>query len=195
MSSVHGPTDAETRGIFALAPGVSIVSARSDGSPVTFNTGQHTLSGTSMSTPMAATYASVIQQMVQDGWFTDDDGFVPSGAMLRALLAMSAESMEGGVQGSENVGPAPDPLQGWGRPNLSNLLGDNVWVHDAYRMDESNRTTLIQQWLDSNGSRPLEQVIGAPWVGNVAHVPFLTHGVVASWNVTLLSDSNVVVFL
>ena len=39
----------------------------------------------------------VIQQMVQDGWFTDDGGFVPSGAMLRALLAMSAESMEGGA--------------------------------------------------------------------------------------------------
>ena len=70
MSSVHGPTDAETRGIFALAPGVSIVSARSDGSPDTYNSGQHTLSGTSMSTPMAAAYASVIQQMVQEGWLT-----------------------------------------------------------------------------------------------------------------------------
>ena len=53
MSSVHGPTEADTRGIFALAPGVSIVSARSDGDSESYNAGQHTLSGTSMSTPMA----------------------------------------------------------------------------------------------------------------------------------------------
>ena len=116
VSSVHGETDAETRGIFALAPGVSIVSARSDGSPDTFNAGQYTSSGTSMSTPMAAAYASVLQQMVQEGWWTGHNeslsehnlgnrspwfepnaqqtvllgnGFVPSAPMTKALMSLS----------------------------------------------------------------------------------------------------------
>ena len=48
ISSVHGPTEAGTRGIFALAPGVSITSARSDGQANTWNSGHHTLSGTSI---------------------------------------------------------------------------------------------------------------------------------------------------
>ena len=194
-ASSHGPTEEGLRGNFIVAPAIGISSAAADGNLSSYNDDMRSSTGTSMSTPLGASITAVIQQMVQDGWFTDDGGFVPSGAMLRALLAMSAESMEGGVQGSETVGPAPDPLQGWGRPNLSNLLGDNVWIHDAYRMDESNRTMLIQQWLDSNGSRPLEQVIGATWDGTGAQGPFLKQGDVASWNLTLESDSNVDVFL
>ncbi|MBT3653285.1 MAG: S8 family serine peptidase, partial [Euryarchaeota archaeon] len=65
ISSVHGPTEAGTRGIFALAPGVSITSARSDGQANTWNSGHHTLSGTSMSTPTAAGFASILEQMVR----------------------------------------------------------------------------------------------------------------------------------
>ena len=141
MSSVHGPTDAETRGIFALAPGVSIVSARSDGSPETYNTGQHTLSGTSMSTPMAATYAGVIQQMVQEGWLTGHnetlaghslaerapwfgtdipqhnillgDGFTPSAPMMKALLSLSATPLAEAHRNGGDGGPsAPNVYDG-----------------------------------------------------------------------------------
>ena len=194
-ASSHGPTEEGLRGNFIVAPAMGISSAAADGNLSSYNDDMRSSTGTSMSTPLGASITAVIQQMVQDGWFTDDGGFVPSGAMLRALLAMSAESMEGGQQGSETVGPAPDPLQGWGRPNLSNLLGDNLWVHDAYRMEESNRTTLIQQWLDSNGSRPLEQVIGAVWDGTGAQGPFLKQGDVAIWNLTLEEGSDVDVFL
>ncbi len=194
-ASSHGPTEEGLRGNFIVAPAIGISSAAADGNLSSYNDDMRSSTGTSMSTPLGASITAVIQQMVQDGWFGDDGGFVPSGAMLRALLAMSAESMEGGEQGSETVGPAPDPLQGWGRPNLSNLLGDNVWIHDAYRMDESNRTALIQQWLDSNGSRPLEQVIGAVWNGTGAQGPFLKQGDVARWNLTLEEGANVDVFL
>ncbi len=151
MSSVHGPTDAETRGIFALAPGVSIVSARSDGSPDTYNSGQHTLSGTSMSTPMAAAYASVIQQMVQEGWLTGHnetlaehsladrapwfetdisqnnillgDGFTPSAPMMRALLSLSATSLsEAHRNGGDGGAGAPNVYDGWGILNLSEII-------------------------------------------------------------------------
>lgn len=156
MSSVHGPTDAETRGIFALAPGVSIVSARSDGSPDTYNTGQHTLSGTSMSTPMAATFASVLQQMVQEGWLTGHnetltehalgqrapwfesetsqnsvllgDGFTPSAPMMRALLSLSSTPLnEANRNGGEGGSTAPNTYDGWGLLNLSEIINfDNL---------------------------------------------------------------------
>ena len=151
MSSVHGPTNAETRGIFALAPGVSIVSARSDGSPDTYNSGQHTLSGTSMSTPMAATYASVIQQMVQEGWLTGHnetltehsladrapwfetetsqnnillgDGFTPSAPMMKALLALSSTPLGDAHRNGGNGGSnIPNAYDGWGVLNLSEII-------------------------------------------------------------------------
>ena len=151
LSSVHGPTDASTRGIFALAPGVSVVSARSDGSPDTYNAGQHTLSGTSMSTPMAAAYASVIQQMVQEGWltghnetltehalaerapwFADEiprhdvllgEGFTPSAPMMKALLSLSSTPLSDAYRNGGNGGSnAPNAYDGWGVLNLSELV-------------------------------------------------------------------------
>ena len=150
-SSVHGPTDAGTRGIFALAPGVSIVSARSDGSPDTYNSGQHTLSGTSMSTPMAATYATVIQQMVQEGWITGHnetltehsladrapwfetdisqhsillgEGFTPSAPMMKALLSLSSTSLSEAHRNGGNGGSsAPNVYDGWGVLNMSEIV-------------------------------------------------------------------------
>ena len=151
MSSVHGPTDAETRGIFALAPGVSIVSARSDGVPDTYNAGQHTLSGTSMSTPMAATFASILQQMVQEGWLTAHnetltehaleqrapwfasetpqnsvllgEGFTPSAPLMRALLSLSSTPLnEVNRNGGEGGSTAPNDYDGWGLLNLSEIV-------------------------------------------------------------------------
>ena len=151
MSSVHGPTDADTRGIFALAPGVSIVSARSDGTPDSYNAGQHTLSGTSMSTPMAASYASIVQQMVQDGWLTGHnetlsstnledmtpwfesdgiqqdillgEGFTPSAPMMKALLSLSTTPLDVSFRnGGDGGSTAPNSYDGWGVFNLEELL-------------------------------------------------------------------------
>ena len=151
ISSVHGPTDAGTRGIFALAPGVSIVSARSDGSPDTYNSGQHTLSGTSMSTPMAASYASVIQQMIQEGWITGHnetltqhsladrapwfdadisqhsillgEGFTPSAPLMKALLSLSSTTLSETHRNGGNGGSsAPNAYDGWGILNMSEII-------------------------------------------------------------------------
>lgn len=170
MSSVHGPTEADTRGIFALAPGVSIVSARSDGVSDSYNAGQHTLSGTSMSTPMAATYASVVQQMVQEGWLTGHnetlteynladrapwfetdpaqgtvllgDGFVPSAPMMKSLLSLSTTPLSTTYQnGGEGGAGEPNNYDGWGVLNLSELVD----------FDELHS-------LDSQGERPVSNV-------------------------------------
>ncbi|MBN16778.1 MAG: hypothetical protein CMB37_01280 [Euryarchaeota archaeon] len=180
-ASSHGPTEEGLRGNFIVAPATGIISATADGNVTSFNDDMRASTGTSMSTPLGASITAVIQQMVQDGWFSED-GFVPSGAMLRALLAMSAESMEGGQQGSESVGPAPDALQGWGRPNLANLIDfdsnttKGIAIIDSFMMDEQERMELVNSWLSSNGNRPLEQVVNSHWNGTNASGPFLKNG-------------------
>ena len=151
-SSVHGPTEAGTRGVFALAPGVSITSARSDGQNNTWNSGHHTLSGTSMSTPTAAGFASIIEQMVRDGWFTGHnesleivdsrslqpwfsntpsfqhdlllgEGFTPSAPLLKSLLALSTTPLsEEFRKWGMGGGTSPNSYDGWGRLNLSEVI-------------------------------------------------------------------------
>ena len=151
-SSVHGPTEAGTRGVFALAPGVSITSARSDGQNNTWNSGHHTLSGTSMSTPTAAGFASILEQMVREGWFTGHnesigivdsrslqpwfsstpsfqhdlllgEGFTPSAPLLKSLLALSTTPLsEDFRNGGVGGSPSPNAYDGWGRLNLSEVI-------------------------------------------------------------------------
>ena len=119
-SNAHGPLQADTTGIFALATGTSILSAKADGIDNSYNDDLRSSSGTSMATPMAASTAAIIQQMVEQGWIrgslenTNDisidqlrpqwvnsslnpsanlmlgDGFTPSGPMLRALMAIAS---------------------------------------------------------------------------------------------------------
>ena len=191
-SSSQGPTEEGLRGNFIAAPAVGIVSASADGNLSSFNDDMRSSTGTSMSTPLGASITAVIQQMVQDGWFTEE-GFVPSGPQLRALLALSAESLP------EDV--APDAQQGWGRPNLANLIdyGDNsstnIWIHDSYMMNETIRMNLINEWLAANGSRPLEQVIESKWNGSDAQGPFLKQGEKVFWDLTPVPGEDLEVVL
>ena len=109
--------------------------------------------------------------------------------------------MEGGQQGAETVGPAPDPLQGWGRPNLANLIdfnansSQNIWISDSYKMDEEQRMMLVESWLSSNGSRPLEQVLGTHWNGTNASGPFLKNGESVGFELDRAMGEDLDVFL
>ena len=164
-SSVHGPTEAGTRGVFALAPGVSITSARSDGQANTWNSGHHTLSGTSMSTPTAAGFASIMEQMVRDGWFTGHneslqnvdsrslqpwfsntpsfqhdlllgEGFTPSAPLLKSLLALSTTPLsEEFRNGGMGGGLSPNSYDGWGRLNLSEVINIEEIQNDLMQED------------------------------------------------------------
>ncbi|MDE0707704.1 MAG: S8 family serine peptidase, partial [Candidatus Poseidoniales archaeon] len=191
-SSSQGPSEEGLRGNFIVAPAVGIMSASADGNLSSFNDDMRSSTGTSMSTPLGASITAVIQQMVQDGWFTEE-GFVPSGPQLRALLALSAESLPADT--------APDAQQGWGRPNLANLIdystnsSANIWIHDSYMMNETTRMLLVDEWLSANGSRPLEQVISSKWNGTGAQGPFLAQGENMSWNFSLIDGEDLEVFL
>ena len=151
-SSSIGPTEADTNGIFALAVGTSIQSAKADNLPTSYNGDLRTSTGTSMATPMAAGVAALIQQMVEEGWVSgqesrantsmdlmapgwlDDEsyanstlsvgpGFTPSGPMLRALLALSTTPLP---DEQRDGGSGDNSLQnvhdGWGQLNLSALI-------------------------------------------------------------------------
>ena len=191
-SSSQGPTEEGLRGNFIATPAVGIISASADGNLSSFNDDMRSSTGTSMSTPLGASITAVIQQMVQDGWFTEE-GFVPSGPQLRALLAMSADSLPSGV--------APDAQQGWGRPNLANLIdydentSANIWVHDSYMMNETGRMALVDEWLSANGSRPLEQVVASQWNGSAAQGPFLKQGQGFGWELDRVEGSDLEVIL
>ena len=150
-ASSIGPTEAGTNGIFALAVGTSIQSAKADGVADSYNSGLRTSTGTSMATPGAAGVAAIIQQMVEQGWLSGNEvrtntsmaaiapnwseedygnaslllaeGFTPSGPMLRALLALSTTHLP---EEERNGGQGSNDLQnvhdGWGQLNLSALI-------------------------------------------------------------------------
>lgn len=151
-SSSIGPTASGTNGIFALAPGSSIQSARADGIDDSYNDGLRSSSGTSMATPAAASSAAIIQQMVEQGWISGGenrtwqsvnnlrpdwvgsgknatnnlslaDGFSPSGSLIRALLSLATTPLPQEKRNGENGGyELQNHYDGWGQLNLSELI-------------------------------------------------------------------------
>lgn len=144
QSSSTGPTDSGTRGIFVVAPGVSIQSANADGLFDSYNNDLRASSGTSMSTPMAASFAGILQQLVEDGWIAGSneatsptnlsdikpqwstlpstnlllsEGFTPSGALLKSLMVLSTSAIV-----NENEYFLPNENAGWGILDLSQLI-------------------------------------------------------------------------
>ena len=148
--SSYGPTEEGLRGNFIVTPAVGIVSAAADGNLSSFNNDMRSSTGTSSSTALGAGITAIIQQMVQEGYFIQNGNYTPSGSQLRVLLALSAQSLEGGQQGGEYVGAAPNTMQGWGRPNLDNIAQEDVWIHDSYQMNETQRLEMVVDWLDNN---------------------------------------------
>ncbi len=152
-----GPTEAGTDGIGLLAPGVGIMSAKADGLATSMNGDLRPSSGTSMATPMLASAAAVVQQMVEVGWpyrhrpsgraaggRPCDAGVVRCvprrwGAAWRGLdpvrlPAPSAARCERGAverlrgrRGSGHSGLS-NPQDGWGQPQLDRLLNPRPLV-------------------------------------------------------------------
>ena len=98
------------------APGVTIISADGDGA------GTRSMSGTSMSCPIVAGAGALVRQYLTEGWYPTGakiaaNAFTPSGALIKALLAISGDSTT-----SYNTSFYPDSLFGYGRVNLDTAL-------------------------------------------------------------------------
>lgn len=158
QSNSHGPDINGRRGTLVAAPGIEIVSANADGSKLSMNNESREMTGTSMATPMAASFTALLQQLIEEEY-----GYTPSAPLLKAMLAASAE-------GIENM--APNPIEGYGRPALDSFV-NGFYTIDSYSVE--NWSGLIQ----SRGSN-LSQLISNPWDGSEASGPFLEEG--DSWS-------------
>lgn len=191
-SSSVGPTNLGTRGIFLVAPGKYIISAKSDGMNNSWNNDTISLSGTSMSTPAAASGAAIIQQMVEEGLFVtnkntnESTGFTPSGPLMKALLSLATTSIS-----DTNT---PNPVQGWGVMNISEIISpnffeednstiNNVWIWDSYQYD-GDWSSFTDSRI-SGGVSPIDSLTQNPWDGSGARGPFLSTGEEIRWNFTL----------
>jgi len=165
-SSSIGPTEAETFGIFAVAPGVSINSAKADGIDDSLNDDLRVSSGTSMATPIAASFAGVLQQMVEQGWIMGSNepinlvnisdispswasnegediglghGFTPSGSLIRSLLALATIDV-----GDENNYFTRNNQTGWGALSLPELVD---FEDLESRLGQDNLTPSQNIWI------------------------------------------------
>lgn len=155
-ASSIGPSEAGTNGIFALAVGTSVQSARADGIDDSYNGALRSSSGTSMATPAAASLAALLQQMVEQGWISGNEnrslvpvngmrqewvdgaknstnnlslaeGYSPSGALLRALMSLAVTPLPEDVRNGGNGGnELQNTYDGWGQLNLSSLVDFNT---------------------------------------------------------------------
>ncbi|MBL0926141.1 MAG: S8 family serine peptidase [Phycisphaerales bacterium] len=111
-----GPTVDGRRKPEVFAPGCSIESAAVGTGCLTFQ-----LSGTSMATPGVAGAATLVRQYFTDGYYpsgvrTPAAGFVPTSALVKAVMVTSAADM------TSAAGPAPNFQEGFGRVTVWNTL-------------------------------------------------------------------------
>ncbi|MDP2807955.1 MAG: S8 family serine peptidase, partial [bacterium] len=107
-----------------MASGTAVLSANGG-----VDAGTLSMQGTSMSCPIVAGTTALIRQYFTEGWYPTGlkvaaDGFIPSGALMKATLAISCDTTTAS-HGSFTL----DSLYGWGRPNLDTALffsGDQV---------------------------------------------------------------------
>jgi hypothetical protein len=83
--------------------------------------------GTSYSAPVHAGLAAIVRQYFMEGWYPAGeprpaDAFVPSGALLKAMLAAGSRRMMGNYSDMMNESIYPNNAQGWGRVVLDDAI-------------------------------------------------------------------------
>jgi hypothetical protein len=138
--SSRGPTSDRRLKPDLLAPGYYVYSAKGRSASVSSSSSSAThcdiqgMSGTSMAAPTMAGYAARIRQYYREGYYPSgqtkvSDGFVPSGALIKATLIHSGQPMS--FISKENweekqllslKSHYPSVIQGYGRVQLSSVL-------------------------------------------------------------------------
>jgi hypothetical protein len=142
--SAVGPTDDFRLKPEIMAPGFFTVSAKGAYNSTEPFCGYQILDGTSMAAPTAAGYALMVRQYFTQGYYPSgmanpEDGFTPSGALLKAILIHSGRRLKlrntGGVTSTDNgkfdlmtdsfvniTTSYPSTKQGYGRVQLDHVL-------------------------------------------------------------------------
>jgi len=113
--SSRGPTQDGRLKPTILTPGQTVTSVNGGG-----DTGYWTMDGTSMAAPSAAASAVMARQYFVEGWYPTGaanpaDSLMPSAALLKAVLIISADRSMSGYT-------VPDNNVGWGRVDLDSAL-------------------------------------------------------------------------
>ena len=129
--SSRGPTKDARQKPEILAPGFYVYSARGYYNSSAYFCATHGLSGTSMAAPTAAGMAVKVRQYFKAGYYPSGfanaaDSFVPSGALIKAILVHSAQEMSHMVYSATNATTLnkgyPSKEQGYGRIQLNKVL-------------------------------------------------------------------------
>lgn len=119
------------------APGLGVISARSDGLLGSGNSDTMAMSGTSVAAAVTSGAAALIRQYFTDGFFPTGSPVAtnklhPSAALLKAVLVNSAEAL----LSDDPDDSCPSKRGGWGRPKLINTLFFNGDSHSLEVVDE-----------------------------------------------------------
>lgn len=121
----QGPTSDGRLKPDCLGPGWSVTSAASGTS-----CGLRKYRGTSMATPIVAGAAVAIREYFMRGFYprgyaSSSDAFIPSGALLKAMLVHSGQDISYSLSNNgatTPIGPAPSNTVGYGRVELGKVL-------------------------------------------------------------------------
>jgi subtilisin family serine protease len=157
------------------APGENIISAQSDYNLNTNNSGEVSMSGTSMATPTTAGGVALIRQYFTEGWYptgakNPTDSIIPTAALMKATLMAGATEITGTGSDYNVEGKFPNNSQGWGRVFLDGSLyfsgdasklvifeektGITTGTTKSYGINVSSTTQplkIILVWTDYNG--------------------------------------------
>lgn len=158
--SSRGPTDDGRIKPEIVAPGTTIISARSHDSaahyPFLYNANYAYDWGTSMATPAISGMAALVRQ-----WLSRDRGLTnPSAALVKAMLLNGAIDMSPGQYGTGTTReiPAawPNNTQGWGRAYLPDSL-DLANQHTLWFTENSGLSSgeLVEYRLNVAAGQPL----------------------------------------
>lgn len=160
-----------------VAPGQPVFSSRSDGTsskphcPVPL-----VLQGTSQATPTMAGYALMVKQYFNKGFHpsgkpTAADSIKPTGALIKAVLINSGDSLTGKVESNgaglwKDLSPVPSFTQGFGLVNVSNVLlfednksGSKLFVHDDKGVETGDKREFCFRVRDDSVSRNLKATL------------------------------------
>lgn len=157
--SSRGPTDDGRIKPDIVAPGANILSTMSSQvsqcgwGPGELGDKYCMNGGTSMSNPLVAGAATLVQD-----WYEDVKGHAnPSAALIKATLVNTAVDMAGYGNGNREAGqPIPNNHEGWGAVNLANVAADGREFFDG---DSVGTDTVATYNFDAPGGQPFKATL------------------------------------